>query len=146
MDDLCRRCQQAGTEFVGDVRGTRKAELFAGARALLFPTQLNEAFGLVIAEALMSGTPVIASRSRGLPELVTPDVGFICETRDDYLRAIDRIGDIRPEACRARAMAEFHYLRMARDYVREYRIEIENRPSGSVQTAGVEGGRSIATR
>jgi glycosyltransferase involved in cell wall biosynthesis len=130
MDDLGLRCRQAGAEFVGDVRGTRKAELFAGARALLFPTQLNEAFGLVIAEALMSGTPVIASRRGACPELVTPDVGFVCETRDDYLRAIERIGDIRPEACRARAIAEFHYLRMTREYVREYRVEIENRHVG----------------
>jgi glycosyltransferase involved in cell wall biosynthesis len=124
MDDLGRRCRQAGTEFLGDVRGAHKAELFAGARALLFPTQLNEAFGLVIAEALMSGTPIIASNRGACPELVTPDVGFVCETRDDYFRAIDRIGDIRPEACRAKAMAEFHYHRMARDYVREYTVEI----------------------
>jgi glycosyltransferase involved in cell wall biosynthesis len=131
MDDLLRRCKRGGTEFVGDVRGAQKAELFAGARALLFPTQLNEAFGLVIAEALMSGTPVIASRRGACTELVTPDVGFVCETRDDYLRAVDRIGDISAEACRAKAMAEFHYLRMARDYVREYRIEIENHRVGA---------------
>jgi glycosyltransferase involved in cell wall biosynthesis len=130
MDDLGRRCRQAGAEFVGDVRGTRKAELFAGARALLFPTQLSEAFGLVIAEALMSGTPVIASRCGACPELVTPEVGFVCETRDDYRRAIEGIGDIRPEDCRARAMDKFHYLRMAREYVREYRVEIENRRVG----------------
>ena len=130
MDDLVRCCQQPAIEFVGDVRGAHKAELFAGARALLFPTQLHEAFGLVIAEALMSGTPVIASNRGACPELVTPDVGFVCEGRDDYLRAIDRIGTIRPEACRAKAMAEFHYLRMARDYVREYRAEIANRLVG----------------
>ncbi len=131
MEAMRRRCRQDGVELVGDVRGARKAELFAGARALLFPTQINEAFGLVIAEALMSGTPVIASDRGACPELVTPDVGFICETRDDYLRAIDRIGDIRPEACRARAMAEFHYVRMAREYLREYRVEIENHRVGT---------------
>jgi glycosyltransferase involved in cell wall biosynthesis len=124
MADLHRRCRQAGVELVGDVRGSRKAELFAGARALLFPTQVSEAFGLVIAEALMSGTPVIASGRGACPELVTPEVGFICETRDEYLRAIDRIAEIRPEACRARAMAEYHYLRMTREYVREYMAEI----------------------
>ena len=49
---------------VGDVRGIQKARLFAGAKALLFPTRLNEAFGLVIAEALMSGTPVKCSTFR----------------------------------------------------------------------------------
>jgi glycosyltransferase involved in cell wall biosynthesis len=127
MDSLAGRCRDAGAAFVGDVRGRHKAELFAGARALLFPSRLNEAFGLVIAEALMSGTPVIASRRGACPELVSPDVGFACDTWDDYLRAVARLGDIRPEACRARALAEFHYLRMARDYVNEYRAEVENR-------------------
>ena len=60
----------------------RAAELLAGARALLFPTRINEGFGLVMAEALMSGTPVIVSDSGALAqELIDPDVGFVQPTR-----------------------------------------------------------------
>src|SRR5205085_4880408 len=67
-------CRQIGADYVGDVRGKRKAELLAGARAFLFPTRVNEAFGLGMAEALMSGTPVICSDKGACPEIISPDV------------------------------------------------------------------------
>ena len=70
------------------------------ARGLLFPTQVNEAFGLAIAEALMSGTPVICSSYGACAELVTPEVGFICRTEGDYFEAFERIDD------RSRALSE----------------------------------------
>lgn len=117
-------CREAKADYVGDVRGSAKADLLAGARGLLFPTKLDEAFGLGMVEALMSGTPVICSNLGACPEIVSSEVGFVCATPQDYLEAIGRIGEISPAACRARAMSEFHYLRMTRDYVREYEREI----------------------
>jgi len=106
------------------VWGERKAELLAGARALLFPTQFNEAFGLVIAEALMSGTPVITSDKGACPELVSDDVGFVCSSMDEYVEAFEDLDLISPAACRAKAERDFHYLGMARAYVHEYEREI----------------------
>lgn len=110
---------------VGDVRGREKAELFARARALLCPTLLNEGCPTVILEALISGTPVIASQNGACPELVDPQVGFVCRSRREYLEAIERAGEISPRACRDLALARFHYRRMARDYAREYEREID---------------------
>jgi glycosyltransferase involved in cell wall biosynthesis len=124
IEEIARRCREAGAEYLGDVRGLEKAALFANARSLLFPTQVNEAFGLAIAEALMSGTPVICSSHGACAELVTPDVGFVCRTEVDYDEAFARIETVAPARCRATALAKFHYLRMARDYLREYAIEI----------------------
>jgi glycosyltransferase involved in cell wall biosynthesis len=117
-------CKQLGVEYLGDVRGKRKAELLAGARAFLFPTRVAEAFGLGMVEALMSGTPVICSDRGACPEVITRDVGFVCRHENDYLNAIRRISDISPQACRAKAMEKFHYQRMAQDYVIEYEKEI----------------------
>ncbi len=117
-------CRQIGAHYVGDVRGRRKAELLAGAKAFLFPTRVDEAFGLGMAEALMSGTPVICSDKGACPELITPDVGFVCRTDGDYLRALRGVGRISPETCREKAMREFHYQRMTADYVLEYEKEI----------------------
>lgn len=117
-------CKQLGVEYLGDVRGKRKAELLAGAKAFLFPTRVAEAFGLGMVEALMSGTPVICSDRGACPEVITGDVGFVCRYETDYLNAIRRISDISPQACRAKAMEKFHYLRMAKDYVAEYEKEI----------------------
>jgi len=112
-------------DYVGDVRGTYKAELLAGARSLIFPTKINEAFGLVIAEALMSGTPVVCSKNGACAELVSSEVGFLCDSIEDYKSAIFNLVNIRPEDCRSKAMKDFHYGRMAEEYAKEYEREIE---------------------
>jgi glycosyltransferase involved in cell wall biosynthesis len=122
--EIARRCQEADAEYIGDIRGVEKASLLAGATALLFPTRVNEAFGLAIAEALMSGTPVISSSNGACQELVTPDVGFVCRTDEEYYNAINQISNISPARCREKAIKEFHYLRMAEDYARQYRSEL----------------------
>ncbi|HEY2394001.1 MAG TPA: glycosyltransferase [Candidatus Angelobacter sp.] len=124
-------CNHPNIELVGEIQGERKAELFAGARALLFPTQANEAFGAVMAEALMSGTPVICSNHGACEEIITPDVGFVCSTEQDYLAAISRVQEIKPADCRDKAFRDYHYLRMAKDYVEQYRVEIERTRSES---------------
>ena len=113
-------CREAKADYVGDVRGSAKADLLAGARAFLFPTKVDEAFGLGMVEALMSGTPVICSDRGACPEIVSPEVGFVCARPQDYVAAIERISEISPAACRAKALKDYHYLRMARDYVKEY--------------------------
>jgi glycosyltransferase involved in cell wall biosynthesis len=117
-------CLEAGAEYVGDVRGVERARLLSRARGVLFPTRVNEAFGLVMVEGLMSGTPVIASAHGSCPEIVTSEVGFICKDDQDYVDAIGRIDEISPRACRERAFTQYHYLRMTRDYIREYETEI----------------------
>ncbi len=122
-------CRQIGAAYVGDVRGQRKAELLAGARAFLFPTRVDEAFGLGMAEALMSGTPVICSNKGACPEIISPDVGFVCRDDREFASAIKNIWRISPRACRERALRNFHYLRMAQDYVFEYEKEISRNNS-----------------
>jgi glycosyltransferase involved in cell wall biosynthesis len=121
-------CREIGAEYVGDVRGRQKAELLAGAKAFLFPTRVDEAFGLGMVEALMSGTPVICSDRGACPEIITRDVGFVCRYEPDYLNAIRRVGEIKPQTCRDKAMRNFHYLRMAKDYLGEYEKEIRAHP------------------
>jgi glycosyltransferase involved in cell wall biosynthesis len=120
-------CASFGAEYLGDVQGEQKAGLLAGARALILPTRVNDACPLSIAEALVSGTPVIASTNGGCPELVSRDAGILCESFEEYVRAIDAVRSIAPSACRAKALDELHYLRMAREYVREYEREIGGR-------------------
>jgi glycosyltransferase involved in cell wall biosynthesis len=117
-------CAAAGAQYVGDVRGEKKAELIAGARALLFPSRLTEGCPLVILEAMLSGTPVISSTCGGAMEIVTPETGFLCETEEEWGDAIDRLDSISPARCREPGLAKFHYRRMVRDYVREYEQEI----------------------
>ncbi len=58
------------------------------------------------------------------PEIISPDVGFVCHDEQDYVRAISQIGAISPQVCRDKAMNKYHYLRMAADYTVEYEKEI----------------------
>ena len=118
-------CREAGAKYVGDVRGKEKAELLAGAKAFLFPTKLDEAFGLGMVEALMSGTPVICSDRGACPEIITPDVGFTCSNEFEYVAAIEKIDEIDARVCREKAMRDYHYHAMAFNYVREYVIECD---------------------
>jgi glycosyltransferase involved in cell wall biosynthesis len=121
VDEMCKR---SGAKYVGDVRGQEKAALLAGAKAFLFPSKVNEAFGLGMVEALMSGTPVVCSDKGAIPEIISADVGFVCHTHQDYLEALNRVDEISPAACRDKAMKDYHYLRMTADYLREYEKEI----------------------
>src|SRR6266700_1382476 len=118
-------CKQANVTFLGDVRGQAKAELIAGARALLFPTQMHEGLPLVLIEALMSGTPVIASDFGPCPEIVTPEVGLVCGNTEQYAAALRDVASIRRRDCRTKALREYHYLVMARGYAQEYEIEVD---------------------
>ena len=123
-DSYMQMFEDLGVTYSGYVSGERKAELFARAKCLLFPTQQNEPFGLVVAEALVSGTPVISSYYGACPQIVTPDVGFVCATFDEYKSAVRNIDRISPLTCRTVALERYHYLRMARDYLLEFQKEI----------------------
>ncbi len=106
--------------FCGEVTGQRKAELIAGARALLFPISWEEPFGLVVTEALVSGTPVITTPRGSMRELVTPEVGFLCNSEDEMMTAIQRVGEIDPAACRRRVLDQFTNQQSAAAYRRYY--------------------------
>lgn len=120
--------------FCGEVTGRRKAELFAGARALIFPIRWEEPFGLVVAEALVSGTPVITAPHGAMPEIVTPDVGVLCNSYDEMATAIQRVGEIDPAACRRRVLEQFTNHQCADAYRRHYRTAIGS-SWGSAQVA-----------
>lgn len=112
---------RARTRWLGPVNGLKKAEILSRARALVFPVLWDEPFGLVVIEALISGTPVIASRRGSMPELVAPTVGVLPGSHAEWIQWLQTARlPFAPEACRAWAMEKFHYLRMARDYVTHY--------------------------
>lgn len=107
--------------FCGEVSGRRKAELLAGARALIFPVRWEEPFGLVVTEALVSGTPVITAPRGAMPELVTPDVGFLCDSYAAFRDAVRRVAEIDPSACRRRVLDNFASAQSTMAYGGYYR-------------------------
>lgn len=114
--------------FVGEVGGQRKAALLAGARALLFPIRWEEPFGIAVAEALISGTPVVTFPMGSMPELVSPDVGFLCANEDEMAIAVNQVGQISPNQCRLRAIEHFSSGVCAEKYISYYGRHINGDP------------------
>ena len=109
-----------GVSWEGNLGGERKADFLSKACALIFPVLWNEPFGLAVIEALVSGTPVIASHFGSLPELLPQTVGFLCGEKKEFLEAIESSGSLKSENCRAWVIENFHYHVMARSYLHLY--------------------------
>lgn len=103
--------------FRGEVGGARKAELFADAKALLFPIAWDEPFGLVLVEALLSGTPVIATPRGSVPELVPPQVGAVFTEDAEFGAALEHAARCKPADCRDWAMERFSSQVCARNHL-----------------------------
>lgn len=107
--------------FIGEVAGRAKREVLEGAIAVLHLVQWSEPFGLVMVEALASGTPVIAMRFGSIPEVVKDgETGFIVRSVDEAVAALGRLSRIDPAACRRDAIARFDVSRMVEGYLAVY--------------------------
>lgn len=103
--------------FEGEATLERKRELFAHAHAFVFPIVWPEPFGLVMIEALATGTPVVALRQGSVPEVVTEGrTGFVRDDLDGLVAALGRVDEIDPHECRAEVERRFSVARMLDDY------------------------------
>jgi glycosyltransferase involved in cell wall biosynthesis len=116
-------------DFLGEIGGEEKLQLLAHARALLFPIDWPEPFGLVMIESLACGTPVVARRRGSVPEILRDgETGFVCETDDELCQAVARVHELDRRCCRAEFESRFTDTRMAENYVAVY--ETIRRSSG----------------
>jgi glycosyltransferase involved in cell wall biosynthesis len=105
-------------EFMGEISEAEKDSFLGRARALLFPIDWPEPFGLVMVEALACGTPVIAYGHGAVPEVLEPGVtGFIVSNQDEAVQAVAQIDRISRGRCRASFERRFTARRMAEDYL-----------------------------
>jgi len=108
-------------EYVGEIGEAEKQSFLGNARALLFPIDWPEPFGLAMIEAMACGTPVIAYRNGSVPEVIDDGVtGFIVESIEEAVNAVGRLGAISRRRCREVFEKRFTAGRMAGDYVKVY--------------------------
>jgi glycosyltransferase involved in cell wall biosynthesis len=109
-------------EYVGEIDERQKADFLGNARALLFPIDWPEPFGLVTIEAMACGTPVIAFRQGSVPEIIDHGLtGFIVDDEAQAVAAVGELDEIDRAAVRATFERRFTVERMARDYLALYR-------------------------
>jgi glycosyltransferase involved in cell wall biosynthesis len=108
-------------EFMDEIGESAKAAFLGQARALLFPIDWPEPFGLVMIEAMACGTPVIAYPEGSVPEIIEDGTGFVVNNTDEAVHAVARLDELDRAAIRNRFEERFSARRMAHDYVEIYR-------------------------
>jgi glycosyltransferase involved in cell wall biosynthesis len=112
--------------YNGEADNPTKVALFGGARALLYPIQSREPFGLVLAEAMACGTPVVALDRGAVREVVDDGVtGIIFEDLEQMVNDLPRVFDLDRRLVRDRAVARFGADRMVDEYVKVYTKVVE---------------------
>jgi glycosyltransferase involved in cell wall biosynthesis len=112
--------------WIENVQGDEKLQLLAKARAMVFPIQWEEPFGLAMVEAMVSGTPVIATPHGAATEVVDPGItGWLADDVDEMVKAYERIGEIDLEGCVKHAAKRFGPPQMADGYQHVYERAIE---------------------
>jgi glycosyltransferase involved in cell wall biosynthesis len=117
-----------GTRIVyhGEADYPTKVKLYGGARALLYPIQAPEPFGLVLAEAMACGTPVAALDRGAVREIVDDGVtGFVFSDLEQMVNELPRVFGLDRRRVRERAAARFGVQRMVDEYIAVYRRIVE---------------------
>ncbi len=108
--------------YAGEADHAAKDKLYGGARALLYPIQAREPFGLVLAEAMACGTPVAALDRGAVREIVDDGMtGIVFGDLEQMVNDLSRVFDLDRRRVRERAVARFGIARMVDEYIRVYR-------------------------
>lgn len=112
---------QPNITYSGNLSGSRKIKFIAEAKALLFPIQWEEPFGMSVIEALACGTPVVAMNRGAMPEIIEHGVtGFLANNESEFYEYMARVDEIDPAACRRSVEARFSSDTMAKSYFERY--------------------------
>jgi glycosyltransferase involved in cell wall biosynthesis len=127
---------QPHVEYVGEICEREKWDFLGNARALLFPIDWPEPFGLVLIEAMSCGTPCIAWRAGSVPEIIQEGAnGFIVDSIDAATEAVERAAQLDRRLVRQQFERRFTVERMTRDYLEIYRRLAVTRQPGRAAAA-----------
>jgi glycosyltransferase involved in cell wall biosynthesis len=121
--------RQPHVDYLGEIGEKEKGPLLANAKALLFPIDWPEPFGMVLIEAMACGTPVIAYAHGSVPEIIEHGkTGFIVNSMGKAVEALRNIQLISREECRGTFEKRFSDIVMAKNYMRLYERALIKQP------------------
>jgi len=119
--EIASHLDRDGIEYVGAVNDEQKNALLGAAAAMVVPIEWDEPFGIVFAEALACGTPVISCARGAVPEIVEPGIhGFLIRSVEEGIEAVERLPGISRMECRNRAEERFTLQKVADSYLELY--------------------------
>jgi glycosyltransferase involved in cell wall biosynthesis len=129
---------QPGIDYVGEIDDRAKSRFLGDARALLFPIDWPEPFGLVMIEAMACGTPVLAFNRGAVAEVIDPGVtGYVVESIGEAICKVGSVLALDRGQVRRRFEERFTASRMTRDYLGVYASLIEKRAGSAKARAGL---------
>ena len=112
---------EKGIEFVGEVNLEQKNALYKDAIAVVYPINFDEPFGLVMAESLACGTPVVALKRGSVKEVLSDGkTALICKNVEEMIKRFKEIESINSQECRKRVEDLFSASQMVRSYLKVY--------------------------
>ncbi|MEN8927488.1 MAG: glycosyltransferase [Flavobacteriales bacterium] len=112
---------QLNARFAGQVDESGKNKYINQSKGLIFPVKWNEPFGLSMIESLYYGSPVFGTKHGSLPEIITPEVGFLSNDSQELVDAIKN-NTYNPKVCHHYAVDNFNSKLMAERYVEKYKL------------------------
>ena len=108
--------------YMGEVAGNKKVSLLKKAKALLYPTQWPEPFGLAPVEANACGTPAIVFNNGAMPEVIQHGVtGFVCNSEADMIASIKQISKLTSQRIYDSAYKRFNHHYISSQYYEYYK-------------------------
>lgn len=108
-------------KYIGEISQEQLSDFYGSARGCLYPIKWEEPFGLIMAESMACGTPVIAFRRGSVPEIIKHGkTGFIVKNIKETVNAIKKIDQIKRENCRKWVEKKFSVKKMVNDYEKIY--------------------------
>jgi glycosyltransferase involved in cell wall biosynthesis len=112
--------------YMGPIDDVQKAQLLGSARALLMPILWDEPFGIVMAEAMACGTPVLGFDRGAVSEVVEHGVsGFVVKDLDALVMSVGRLGELDRSEVRRRVEVHYSEVAVVDGYLEVYRQMIQ---------------------
>jgi glycosyltransferase involved in cell wall biosynthesis len=115
-------------QYLGELYHKEKTELLANAAVTLFPIAWSEPFGLVMAESMCTGTPVVAMNLGSVPEVIAHQkTGWICSSLEEMIAAVPKAMQLDRRQCREHVEQFFSIAKMVDGYEAAYKQAIEEK-------------------